>query len=274
MGGKNATPASEAEEAKEEPPAAQAAPARDVRHHFLNRMGFGQASAAYQGMSIRDFKVPKWMEGYHKQQEERVKHEQEEHVSTEVSERIAANDTYSLSFIQPRSNDDIRRGFLQKMTNAGLWLPPSQRQPKSQSIIIFDWDDTLLCTSYLNSREDAMNIQNKSTLEQLAVLEHSVCRLLRSALTLGNTYVITNAMKGWVEYSSNLWIPGVLEILSEITVISARSEYESKFPGNYHQWKVEAFLEMTKLFDTGTVTNLICLGDSNIEIDAAHTLAK
>jgi hypothetical protein len=33
-------------------------------------------------------------------------------------------------------------------------------------------------------------------------------------------------------------------------------------------------MEMTKTFDTGTITNLICLGDSMIEIDAAHTLAK
>ena len=245
---------------------------RDVRHHFLNRMGFGDSRP--QGLSVRDFKVPKWMEGYHKQQEERVRHEEEEQLSTDVSQKIAANDTYSLSFIQMRSNDEIRKGFLQKMTNAGFWLPPSQRKPNSQSIIIFDWDDTLLCTSYLHSRDDAMNIQNQYTLTQLQALEDSVCRLLQAALALGSTYVITNAMKGWVEYSSTLWIPRVLEMLNQVTVISARSEYEHKFPGNYHQWKVEAFLEMTKLFDTNTVTNLICLGDSNIEIDAAHTLAK
>lgn len=70
---------------------------------------------------------------------------------------------------------------------------------------------------------------------QLKALEDAIIKLLSLALTLGNTYIITNAMKGWVEYSSGLWIPGVLQMLEQITVISARSEYEHKFPDNYHQ---------------------------------------
>mmetsp|Transcript_25067 Transcript_25067/g.24695 ORF Transcript_25067/g.24695 Transcript_25067/m.24695 type:complete len:264 (+) Transcript_25067:205-996(+) len=194
--------------------------------------------------------------------------------SNEVSEKIASNEIYNLSFVQVKTADDIRRQFLQRMSKEGVWLPPSQRPPKSNSIIIFDWDDTLLCTTYLNSREDAMNITSKVVKGQLKTLEDAIIRLLTLALSLGNTYIITNAMKGWVEYSSGLWIPGVLTMLEQITVISARSEYEHKFPDNYHQWKVEAFMEMTKLFDTGTITNLICLGDSNIEMDAAHHLVQ
>eukprot|EP00362_Geleiidae_sp_MMETSP1317_P001421 CAMPEP_0201284734 /NCGR_PEP_ID=MMETSP1317-20130820/83109_1 /ASSEMBLY_ACC=CAM_ASM_000770 /TAXON_ID=187299 /ORGANISM="Undescribed Undescribed, Strain Undescribed" /LENGTH=87 /DNA_ID=CAMNT_0047606061 /DNA_START=380 /DNA_END=643 /DNA_ORIENTATION=+ len=31
---------------------------------------------------------------------------------------------------------------------------------------------------------------------------------------------------------------------------------------------------MTKTFDTTTITNIVCLGDSNIELDAGHTLAR
>jgi hypothetical protein len=119
-----------------------------------------------------------------------------------------------------------------------------------------------------------MNITSPMIKGQLKSLEEAVIRLLNKALSLGNTFIITNAMKGWVEYSSNMWIPGIAQVLQRITVVSARAEYESKYPDNYHQWKVEAFMEMTKTFDTGTITNLICLGDSMIEIDAAHTLAK
>ena len=224
-------------------------------------------------MTVNDFKVPKWLEGY------RPPVTAEERKEGEVAESIASNDAYSLSFVQPKSVDEIRRNFFQRMSNLGVWVPQSERGPNSQSstrytVIIYDWDDTLLCTSFLNSRDDAMNITSKTVKTQLKLLEDAVVRLLTVSINLGNNYIITNAMKGWVEYSSNLWIPGVVPLLEHFTIVSARHEYEQKYPGDYHQWKLQAFLEMTKLFNIGAVTNLICLGDSNIEIDAAHTLAQ
>lgn len=242
------------------------APARDIRNSLLNRMGFSTTGPGQ--VTVRDFRVPKWMA------KQPIIDEEDSVAPDEVVERVASNDKYNLSFVQVKSNDELRRQFLQRISKEGLWLPPSQRAPTSQSIIIFDWDDTLLCTSYLNSRDDAMNITSPVVKAQLKSLEEAVNKLLNKALSLGNTFIITNAMKGWVEYSSNMWIPGVAAVLQKITVVSARAEYESKFPDNYHQWKVEAFMEMTKTFDTGTITNLICLGDSMIEIDAAHTLVK
>jgi hypothetical protein len=30
--------------------------------------------------------------------------------------------------------------------------PQAQKSPQHQTVIIFDWDDTLLCTSFLNLR--------------------------------------------------------------------------------------------------------------------------
>ena len=227
----------------------------------------------YQGLTVNDFKVPKWLQGY------RPVLTEEEKKDGEVEESIASNDAYSLSFVQPKSADEIRFNFFQRMSMMGVWVPQSQRGPNSQSsecylVIIYDWDDTLLCTSFLNSREDAMNITSKTVKAQLKLLEEAVIRLLTVSIKLGSNYIITNAMKGWVEYSSSLWIPGIVPLLQHFTVVSARHEYEQKFPGDFHQWKLQAFLEMTKLFDVGTVTNLICLGDSNIEMDAAHTLVQ
>jgi len=57
-------------------------------------------------------------------------------------------------------------------------------------------------------------------------------------------------------------------------VISARAGYEDLFPGDCSKWKVEAFKDIKKKFDSNLITNIICLGDSHIEIDAAHVLAK
>lgn len=119
-----------------------------------------------------------------------------------------------------------------------------------------------------------MNIRDPIILSQLQTLESAAIRLLTKAKNLGHLYIITNAMKGWVEYSSSLWLPNMQPILATIQIISARTEYEEMYPDNYHEWKKQAFLEMTKLFETSTVTNLVALGDSNIEMDAAKTLAR
>jgi hypothetical protein len=106
--------------------------------------------------------------------------------------------------------------------------------PTSQSIIIYDWDDTLLCTSWLNSRQDAMNMKSEGALSQLKTLQDAVIALLTLSKPMGNNYIITNAMKGWVEYSGEKWIPEVMPHLEGIPIISARHEYEQKHPGNYH----------------------------------------
>lgn len=249
---------------------------RNPKGAYFARIGVGYAGEVmqrYRGMTIEDFNVPKWLQRYEPPAEER-KADREE-----VMENIASNESYNLSFVQPKSNDEIRRNFLQRMSYLGVLVPPSRRPPASNTsnphiVIIYDWDDTLLCTSFLNNREDAMNIASKQVKAQLKQLEEAVIRLLTASSGLGSNYIITNAMKGWVEYSSSVWIPGVLPLLENITIVSARHEYEEQFPGDYHEWKVQAFLEMTKLFHTEAVTNLICLGDSNIEIDAAHTLAS
>jgi hypothetical protein len=119
-----------------------------------------------------------------------------------------------------------------------------------------------------------MDIQDPAILAQLQTLESAASRLLTKAKVLGHLYIITNAMKGWVEYSSSLWLPNLQPLLATIRVISARTEYEQMYPDNYHEWKKQAFLEMTNLFETSTITNLVALGDSNIEMDAAKTLAN
>ena len=55
---------------------------------------------------------------------------------------------YILNFFQ-KTDDQIRRNYLDKLIrNNILRTNPSKKQ---QSLIIFDWDDTLLCTTFLGS---------------------------------------------------------------------------------------------------------------------------
>jgi hypothetical protein len=61
--------------------------------------------------------------------------------------------------------------------------------------------------------------------------------------------------------------------LNKITIISARSKYEAHFPRDVQQWKLHAFLETQQNIDEAMMTNIVALGDSMMEIDAAHHLS-
>ena len=84
---------------------------------------------------------------------------------------------------------------------------------------------------------------------------------------------MTNAAEGWVELSAKRFLPTVAKDLETgITIISARTKYETLYPHQYQRWKIEAFLETKKNLDDQAITNLIALGDNMFEIEAAHIL--
>jgi hypothetical protein len=180
---------------------------------------------------------------------------------------------FELKFI--KSADDIRKSYIAKLIYKQIWQP-TKKEKNHNTLIIFDWDDTLLCTSFLTpngvfSEETKIN---EKDLEKIKKLEASALSILRAAINKGDTYIITNAAPGWVEYSASRFYPEVFKILNKVTIVSARGEYEKKHPGDSRQWKILAFLEMLKNLDSNLVTNLICLGDSIIEMEAAHILAS
>jgi len=168
--------------------------------------------------------------------------------------------------------DNFRRNFLRKLAYSKVWVPQAQRPPKHQTVIVFDWDDTLLCTSYLSSQGDDRLPRHVE--QHLRSTQQVAGRLLERALQSGHTYIITNAMNGWVEYSAAKWAPGLWPVLKKVRVISARSKYEPQFPGQVSKWKVEAFLEVQRNLNSPIITNLISIGDSTFEMDAAHVMAK
>ncbi|CAD7967124.1 unnamed protein product [Amoebophrya sp. A120] len=184
---------------------------------------------------------------------------------------IGENDTARL--IPNERPDAFRHKFLQRLSYERIWVPQRERAPKHQTVIIFDWDDTLLCTSYLNLRLPTPEIPAHIQ-KQLVLLERVGCQLLELAMKLGTVFIITNAMKGWVEYSASKYIPRLMSTLQKMTIISARGNYEHAFPGNYGQWKIEAFLQVQRELNSSIITNLVSLGDSNMEMEAVHVMGK
>merc|ERR1719401_2792798 len=185
----------------------------------------------------------------------------------EASEKNGAR-IFEMNVHELRGQDDFRLQYLQRLSYHQVWVPRAQRPPKHQTVVIFDWDDTLLCTSFLNMRQD----QPLSPVVErhLRGIEAAGRRLLELSMRLGHTFIITNAMNGWVEYSAAKWVPELLPVLQKVRVISARTKYEPHFPGEVAKWKIHAFLEVQRQLDCQIITNLISLGDSNFEMDAVH----
>jgi len=144
-----------------------------------------------------------------------------------------------------------------------------------ETCIIIDWDDTLLCTSWLASKglglDSDISEENKLALDEYAT---SVCNILEKALSCSTVTIITNAEIGWVEMSCKKFIPSVSYILSRIKIISARSTFEKISPGNPTVWKELAFKQeiSIKYSDNKlhSLKNLISFGDSIHERIAIH----
>ena len=200
--------------------------------------------------------------------------EQLEIINEEKNKTISMT-TYDYELNFYRNGNDIRQSYLTKLISTRVWTP-NMKPKQHNSIIIFDWDDTILPTSFLTPggvfNED-MKLQ-QGDIEKLAKLEQSALQLLTEAVEKGNVYIITNAGKGWVEYSANRFYPSIMPILEKIKIISARGEYEKIFPGNSRQWKIEAFLNLQKSVNMKLVTNIICIGDSLFEMEAGRILAS
>ena len=180
---------------------------------------------------------------------------------------------YELNFY--RNGDEIRSSYITKLICKKIWSPSSKNKTHN-SLIIFDWDDTLLCTTYLNKNNlvDDNIILSEKDKEKISKLEKSVYNLLSISIEKGDVFIITNAGAGWVEFSSQKYYPSILELLTKIKIISAREEYEYLFPDDPRMWKIQSFLNMQKFFNSNLVTNIICLGDSFIEIEAGKILAS
>lgn len=150
-----------------------------------------------------------------------------------------------------------------------------------ETCIIFDWDDTLLSSSWLahnGLRLDSPDVLPAEVAAQLAVLEESVCNLLERALCCGTVLIITNAEHGWVELSCLKFIPRVQPLLKRLKVLSARTTFEPFYPDSPSEWKLHAFFQEILATYSGrhpaASKNVLSFGDSVHERAAVHKVTS
>jgi hypothetical protein len=161
---------------------------------------------------------------------------------------------------------------------------PSQYQPiekhrfdPQETILIFDWDDTMLPSSWVADQGLRAELDAKLTKDQEAEL-NDLSRLaidtLRIAKTYGTVVLVTNAERGWIELSCQKFMPALFPALKEVKIFSARTEFERPEVTSPFEWKLKAFqCEIDRLFKVEKFPNtrrmnILSFGDSAHEREA------
>lgn len=216
-----------------------------------------------------------------------IQYEELELIKSAVEKVLHGNDSTSESNDEAMDTDSLDNQQLTSSDSLSDVTPENENIPVAttdcafvcpnfdRTVIILDWDDTLLSSSWLASEglkvDDTQEVPEVIR-HELNELEELVLNLLMECCKHGIVSIVTNAETGWVELSSKKFIPRVFSYIEEgIRVVSARSNFEKEFPDSPAEWKEKAFLlELSRLPVDLTCLNLLVLGDSLNERNAGH----
>jgi len=185
------------------------------------------------------------------------------------------DDISMIDYYHKKTNQDIRTNYNNNVSRLIAENTVTKNYKYRRIITIYDWDDTLLCTTqlrHINFSLDKVQLMKDNDL--LDKLDEQCVNLLTTALIYGDTYIITNACLDWVNKSSMHLLPNTNKLLLErnIIVISAREVCQENFL-NDDAWKSYTFTKLADQYDKNISTNIICIGDSNKEMEAGKELS-
>lgn len=149
------------------------------------------------------------------------------------------------------------------------------------TLLIFDWDDTILPLSWIQSqglRIDKGCILTAAQRTELQSLASYAAQTLRIAKRLGRVVIVTNAERGWIELSCKKFMPSILPLIENVKLFSARSAYEKVGVTSPLVWKSLAFeSELKAFYEFSAVDrpeNILSIGDSAHERQALMQVTK
>lgn len=133
---------------------------------------------------------------------------------------------------------------------------------KQDTCFVFDWDDTILPTSWL---ERIHGFTGGAPLRpevqrQIAGLCSAVVQTLNLALSMGRVLLITNSAPGWVDHSCTVFMPQIYQMIRGFKCCA-------KPPSVPVTFKNQAFRK-----ECGQIKNLISVGDGESERTASLRL--
>lgn len=132
---------------------------------------------------------------------------------------------------------------------------PASPSLKLDTILVFDWDDTILPTSWLE-RIHALSAGGPLRPEvqrQIASLSSVAAQTLNLATSLGTVVIITNSAPGWVAQSCQLFMPQMLQQVRSYQTFAKPMHAPITF-------KINSFRRECRQFK-----NVISVGDGDAE---------
>ena len=113
----------------------------------------------------------------------------------------------------------------------------SNRKALNNTIIIIDWDDTLMCTHFVTIKNSKFIDKEYIIMENLGKIVYTFLNKIKK---YGTVFILTNSSKEWVNFSSLKFLKIQFDVFKDIRVISARDKFskneKKKNFGKNMQW--------------------------------------
>lgn len=129
--------------------------------------------------------------------------------------------------------------------------------PNSGNLIILDWDDTVIPTTFLANNHVAPEV--------LSAFAKEAELFLRECRKYGQVVLCTNAELWWPQSSAWTYFPELGDILAEIPVLSAQTTFAPLGYTDPFDWKRLAFEQILTSYQC---TNVLSIGDAWYERSA------
>jgi len=173
---------------------------------------------------------------------------------------------------------DVSKAKAPQASEKGEAAAAGEKFEKRETFFIFDWDDTVLPSTWVQRQGLRLDSSSTVTAEQRQVLAEVAAmagRTLRAARQHGTVILVTNAERGWIELSCQKFLPTLMPMLENLKIVSARTSYEMSGCKAPREWKLRAFeAEMRAFFGSETIfdeaqrKNILQCGDSVHEREA------
>ena len=155
-------------------------------------------------------------------------------------------------------------------------IKSSQQNNNQRNITIFDWDDTIMYTSMLESILSGKTTNMDSFSITAEKIEYEAYSLLESAIQMGTVFIVTNASLSWIIYCCHSYMPKLFQLFPKIHIFSCRDCYEMNYPNQENLWKTMAFKDIIQMETKNTqqMLSIISIGDSIYERNALFSFCK
>ena len=145
----------------------------------------------------------------------------------------------------------------------------NNKKTKKETIFLFDWDDTLMCTHFINKKNQKLSKEEEAIVQNLGTI---VANFLKKSSEYGKVIIMTNSSEIWFKITSKYFLKINDKTFENIKIISTRDQFVNKGIEK-GKWKKLALNELLLKYGDN-IENLICASDSENDIDIFKEISK